>query len=90
MQEKAKKKISQLTVDEFKELVGQIIEEKLQNHPAFGFYYDEDGIKTALKSDPEDELPLSRDFEKGLKEALQDVEAGRVVTLKDIKSRQRV
>ena len=89
MQAKAGKKISQLTIDEFKELVGQIIEEKLQNHPVFGFYYDEDGVKTALGSDPEDELPINQEFEKGLKEALQDVEMGRVVTLKYIKSRRR-
>jgi len=90
MQSRVKNKISQLTIDEFKELVGQIIEEKLQNYPAFGFYYDEDSIKTALGNDSEDEMPFSQEFEKGLKEALQDVKAGRIVTLKDIKSRQRI
>ena len=89
MQEKVKKKISQLTVDEFKELVGQIIEEKLQNHPALGFYYDEDGVNTAIKSDPEDDPPLRQEFEEGLKEALQDVKEGHVMNLKDIKSRYK-
>ena len=90
MATKATKMVNQLSVDEFKELVGKIIEEKLQRYQPLAFYYDDDGVKTALVSDPEDELPLRPEFEEGLQKALQDVEAGRTVDFKDVRARHKI
>ena len=90
MPTKVTKKVSQLSIDEFKELVGQIVEEKLQRYQALAFYYDDDGVKTAIGSDPEDNLPLNQEFEKGLQRALQDVEAGRTVDVKDVRARHDI
>jgi hypothetical protein len=90
MQTKATKKVSQLSIEEFKELVGQIVEEKLQRYKALVFYYDDDGVKTALCDVPEDDLPLKPEFEEGLRRALQDVETGRIVELKDVRARHNI
>ena len=90
MSTEATKKVSQLSVDEFKELVGQIVEEKLQRYRALAFYYDDDGVKTALGSDLEDNLPLNPEFEEGLRRALQDVGGGHTVDLKDVRVRHRI
>ena len=90
MPKKATKKVSQLLVNEFKELVGQIVEEKLQCYQALAFYYDDDGVRTALVSDTEDNLPLNPEFEEGLRRALQDVEAGRTADFKDVRARHRI
>jgi len=86
----ATKQVSQLSVAEFKELLGQVVEEKLQRYQALVLYYDDDGVKTALGSDPEDDLPLKPEFEEGLRHALQDVEAGRTVDIKDVRARHRI
>ena len=90
MEAKTTKMVSQLSVDEFKELVGRIIEEKLQRYQPLAFYYDDDGVKTALVNDPEDELSLSPEFEEGLRKALQDVEAGRTVDFKEVRARHKI
>ena len=90
MTTKDMKKVSQLSIDEFKELVGQIIEEKLQRYQPLAFYYGDDGVKTALVSDPEDDLSFKPEFEKGLRRALQDAESGCTADIKDIRARHRI
>jgi hypothetical protein len=90
MPTKATKKVSQLSIEEFEELVGQIVEEKLQHYKVLAFYYDDDGVKTAIGEDPEDDLPFKPEFEEGLRRALQDVEAGRTVDFEDVRSRYKI
>ena len=84
------KKVSQLSVDEFKDLIGQIIEEKLQHYQYLAFYYDDDGVKTALGNDPEDDLPLRPEFEEELRKAFQDSEVGRTADFKDFRERHKI
>jgi len=89
MSTKTAKKVGQLSIDELRDLIGQVVEEKLEKLLP-DYVVDEEGFRISARSDEEDDLPLKPAFEKGLRRSIQEAKAGRVKSLKTIRKKHGI
>ncbi|GEM_PF-5509260 len=87
MSTKTARKVGQLSIDELRDLIGQVVEEKLEKLLP-DYVVNEEGLRISARPDEEDSLPLKPEFEKGLKRAIREAKGGRVKSLKTIRSRR--
>lgn len=83
---KSGKTVGQLSVDELKDLIGRVVEEKLEKR-LLDYTVDEDGFRISARRDEEDDLSFKPGFEKGLRRATKDAKTGRVKKLGVIPSK---
>lgn len=89
MPTKISKKVGQLSIDELRDLIGQVVEEKLGKLLP-DYVADEEGLRISARPDEEDDLPLKPEFEKGLRRAVKEAKAGKVKSLKEVRSRHKI
>ena len=77
------KKVGDLSVEEFRALIEQVVEEKLESFLP-RFFVDEDGFRIAGDEDSEDILSFKQEFKDGLKRAQKEVQKGRVKDLDSV------
>ena len=78
-----KTKIGNMSIEDFKALVGEIIDEKLASYRLV--HVDEQGYMYVLTKDSL--LPLDRGFETGLEESIRQSEEGRLTNQKEVWSK---
>lgn len=81
--EPTKAKISNMSIEDFKALVGEIIDEKLASYRLV--HVDEQGYMYVLTKDSL--LPLDRGFETGLEESIRQGEEGRLINQEKVWSK---
>lgn len=89
MSTKTVKKVGQLSIDELRDLIGQVVEEKLEKHLS-DYIVDEDGFRISARRDEEDDLSFTPRFGKGLRRSIQEARAGRVNSLKAIRKKHGI
>ena len=79
-------KISNMSIEDFKALVSEIIDEKLASYGLV--HVDEQGYMYVFTE--ESLLPLDRGFETGLEESIRQAEEGQLIEEKEIWSKLRI
>ena len=79
-------KISNMSIEDFKALVSEIIDEKLASYRLV--HIDEQGYMYVFTE--ESLLPLDRGFETGLEESIRQAEEGQLIEEKEIWSKLRI
>ena len=79
-------KISNMSSEDFKALVSEIIDEKLASYRLV--HIDEQGYMYVFTE--ESLLPLDRGFETGLEESIRQAEEGQLIEEKEIWSKLRI
>jgi hypothetical protein len=80
MAEPTKTKIGNMSIEDFKALVSEIIDEKLASYRLVRI--DEQGYMYVFTE--ESLLPLDRGFETGLEESIRQGEEGRLINQKEV------
>jgi hypothetical protein len=80
MAEPTKVKIGNMSIDDFKALVSEIIDEKLASYRLVRV--DAQGYMYVFTE--ESLLPLDREFEAGLEESIRQDEEGRLISQKEV------
>jgi len=81
-----KQKLANLSVEEFLQLINQVVETQLKAYlPAFQL--DEEGFRIAAATDSEDSLELKPDFAQSLQRSIQEAKKGIVTGLAEVRKK---